>query len=291
MTDPQPTPFELLPLGLTLGADIRGLDLSREIDQATADALRDALDTYAVLRIRDTDLSEDDHIRVMGVFGPVTVLTNGNRSSVVSNKEKNGVVPHGRLPFHVDLGWTPAPSDVTSLYAIDLELPNEPTMFASASAAYRGLDESVRQQIAGLTASNVPDASAFRGTGDDPALLRVSYAVTERTRYPVVMPHPRTGLPVLSVSEMLTSEVDGYSPADSEALLTALFARLYRPENVFTQHWLPRDLVIWDNRSAQHGRPNVTAAGNRRSLRKVNTGGVMPAYIGRPTAAAADAGD
>ncbi len=281
MTDTQYSQFELLPLGLPLGADIRGLDLSRDFDQGTSDALRDALDTYAVLRFRDTGLSEDDHIRLMSVFGPVTVLTNGNRSSLVSNKEKIGVVPHGRLPFHVDLGWTPTPTEVTSLYAIELELPNEPTLFASASAAYSALDESVRLQIAGLTASNVPDASAFRGTGEDPTLLRVSYAVTERTRYPVVMPHPRTGRPILTVSEMLTSEIDGYSVSASEALLGTLFTQLYQPGNVFTQAWQPRDLVVWDNRSAQHGRPNVKATGNRRTLRKVNTGGAMPKYIGR----------
>jgi taurine dioxygenase len=255
MTDTRHSPFELLPLGLTLGADIRGLDLSRDFDQATSDAL--------------------------------TVLTNGNRSSVVSDKEKNGVVPHGRLPFYVDLGSTSAPTEVTSRYATDLELPNEPAVFATASAAYSALDESVRQQIAGLTASNVPDASAFRGTGDDPALLRVSYAVTERTRYPVVMPHPRTGRPLLTVSEMLTSEIGGYSPTVSEALLGTLFAKLYQPENVFTQRWQPRHLVIWDNRGAQHGRPNVKAAGNGRTLPKVNTGGAMPAYIGRAPAAAA----
>jgi taurine dioxygenase len=287
VTDTQHSPFELVPLGLTLGADIRGLDLSREFDQATSDALRDALDRYAVLLFRAVDLSEDDHVRLMSVFGPLTVLTNGKLSSLVSNKEKNGVVPHGRLPFHVDLGWTPAPTEVTSLYAIDLELPNEPTMFASASAAYAALDEPVRQQIAGLTARNVPDASAFRGTSGDPGLLRVSYPVTESTCYPVVMPHPRTGQPILTVSEMLTSEIDGYPAADSAALLATLFARLYRPENVFTQHWRPGDLVIWDNRSAHHGRTDVKAAGNRRTLRKVNTGGAMPGYIGRPPAAAA----
>jgi taurine dioxygenase len=287
MTDTQHRPFELLPLGLTLGADIQGLDLGRDFDQATTDALRAALDRYAVLRFRDIDLPEDDHVRLMSVFGPVTVLTNGKLSSLVSNREKNGVVPHGRLPFHVDLGWTPAPTDVTSLYAIDLELPNEPTMFASASAACAALDESVRQQIAGRTASNVPDASSFRGTSDDPGLLRVSYAVTECTRYPVVMPHPRTGQPILTVSEMLTSEIDGMTADESKALLAVLFAELYRPGNVFTQHWQPRDLVIWDNRGAHHGRTNVKATGNRRTLRKVNTGGAMPRYIGRPPAGAA----
>jgi taurine dioxygenase len=59
-------------------------------------------------------------------------------------------------------------------------------------------------------------------------------------------------------------------PEASEALLQELFAHLYGdPANFYQHDWHARDLLIWDNLSTQHGRPNLTREAPERTLRKV----------------------
>jgi hypothetical protein len=42
------------------------------------------------------------------------------------------------------------------------------------------------------------------------------------------------------------------------------------PKNIVEHHWRTSDLVVWDNIALQHARPNVTAEGPARTLRKAS---------------------
>jgi taurine dioxygenase len=68
---------------------------------------------------------------------------------------------------------------------------------------------------------------------------------------------------------MMTSEVDGVSPQDSEVLLESLFTHLYDPAHTWQHDWKKGDLVLWDNLAVQHARPTVKLEGPARTLRKV----------------------
>ena len=50
--------FEIIPLSETLGAEIRGVDLSRPQDSATAAALQDAWHRHVMLLFRDQDMDD-----------------------------------------------------------------------------------------------------------------------------------------------------------------------------------------------------------------------------------------
>src|ERR1700689_4519732 len=54
-----------------IGAEIRGVDLSRALDEETLQQIRDAWHSHTVLLFRDQDLSEDDQRRFASHFGPV----------------------------------------------------------------------------------------------------------------------------------------------------------------------------------------------------------------------------
>jgi len=83
------------------------------------------------------------------------------------------------------------------------------------------------------------------------------------------MVHPKTGQKLLFVNEMETDHIAGIAPQESEELIEALFADMYRPEHVLEHWWNEGDLVIWDNLAVQHGRGNVNLDGPERTLRKV----------------------
>lgn len=81
--------------------------------------------------------------------------------------------------------------------------------------------------------------------------------------------HPRTDRPILYVSQMMTTHIEGLPADESEQLLDELFAVLYAPDNTLEHHWQAGDLVLWDNLATQHARGVVTGQGPERSLRKV----------------------
>jgi alpha-ketoglutarate-dependent taurine dioxygenase len=54
-----------------IGAEIRGVDLSRQLDEETLRAIKDAWHRHAVLLFRDQNLGEDDQRQFASHFGPV----------------------------------------------------------------------------------------------------------------------------------------------------------------------------------------------------------------------------
>jgi taurine dioxygenase len=75
------TGLDIRPLSDSLGAEIRGVDLSQPLDDATAAAIRDAWHEHIVLLFRDQDLSEDDQVAFAEKFGTV-----GTRSRPASRR-------------------------------------------------------------------------------------------------------------------------------------------------------------------------------------------------------------
>ena len=54
-----------------IGAEIRGVDLSRPLDAEAVRQIKDAWHAHTVLLFRDQHLSEDDQRRFAAHFGPV----------------------------------------------------------------------------------------------------------------------------------------------------------------------------------------------------------------------------
>ena len=187
----------------------------------------------------------------------------------VSNKRPDGGAPYGRLLFHSDTMWSDAPIKVLSLYAVDVEQPAVPTVFASTVQGWNTLPEDLRARVEGLHATHGHDDRYPEREMDDDDVLRMTFEQAKTATTPIAHRHPRTGQTMLYVSQQITMRIDELSPDDSEALLQDLFAHLYQPELLYEHPWQSRDLVAWDNQAVQHARPNLTRDGATRTLRKV----------------------
>jgi taurine dioxygenase len=61
--------FELKPLAATLGAEVRGIDLSRDLRDQQLGELKRAMSEYLVLAFRDQRLDSEQHKRFARRFG------------------------------------------------------------------------------------------------------------------------------------------------------------------------------------------------------------------------------
>lgn len=258
------------PLSPALGVEVIGLDLRAPVAPDVIDELVRLFDTHHLLLFRQQGLTAEDQVRVAGWFGPtLDESTDGTGATLVSNRDPAGRIREGRLLFHSDLAFTPEPILAISLYAIEVPGDGAPTLFANATRAAANLGDDLRAQLEGREALHVFDLREARGDRRFRAADLPDSA--PRATHPVLLPHPRTGAPVLYVSEMQTDAILGLDPAQSERLLDEAKRVLLASDNVYEHRWQPGDLVVWDNVALLHARGDVTEAGTR-TLRRVPVG-------------------
>jgi alpha-ketoglutarate-dependent taurine dioxygenase len=259
-------------VGPGFATEIEGFEPAMLGDDAIAVKLLELFDTRGLLVFRDLDITHTEQvdlcrflIRGAGETSDQTIADNW----YISNRRPNSAAPFGRLQFHIDTAWAHQPTEVISLYAVDLDPPVVPTTFVSAVTALAKLPDELRARIEDREA--IHTAGEIRRRGDVSDVLVSSVQRAPWTRKPVVLPHPRSGVPILYVGEQNTREIVGMEPDESEALLEALFTHLYDPAMRWDHQWNLHDLAVWDNLAIQHARPNVPADGPARTLRKVAT--------------------
>jgi taurine dioxygenase len=259
--------FEVCNLIHAFGAVISGFNLARPFDDESRDALRRIFDDRGALVFRGLDIEAVDQDRLC------RMLCGGNEQEAgtadpkyVSNTEKGGAAPYGRLLFHADQMWFSDPSRVLSLYGQKVESGAATTSLASGVAAWERLPAALRVRVENLEALHVTGTVFSRG-GDD--LLRAHRKQDVSTIKPALIKHPHTGKPVLYVSQQTTRQLVGFEPEESEVLLQELFSYLYAPDMVYEHVWQDGDLLVLDNIALQHARSNVELHGPKRTLRKV----------------------
>ena len=241
---------EVIPTGSALGAEVRGLDLRRELDTDTVRTLRAAFLEHCVLYYRDQQISQPDLVRFTRYFGdPVPhVRPQPDRpieeifviSNVTEDGKPIGALGSEEIPFHSDLSYLPEPGTISMLYA--LEIPDEggETMWASGYAAYEALDPAVKSRIDRLHAVHRHPIDSLN--------------TPEPTLHPVVRTHPETGRKVIYVSPHLTHHIADMAQKEGRVLLEELIDHATDAKFVWKHQWRVGDLVMWDNRCTMHRR-------------------------------------
>jgi len=272
-----------------LGALVEGLDTTSELDEETCRRLRRAFDERGLLLFPGVEVDHPFQVWLSEMLiGKDSRSAKGAESApaldnfYISNRKEGAAAPFGRLPFHSDAMWSDDPPRVLSLYAVEVEPPVVPTIFASSVRAWETLPDDLRARVEKLSALHI--AGTIK-RGDEPGeILEATFERPPSRVAPVGYRHPRTGRTLLYVCQQMTREIVGMASQESEDLLEELFAHLYHPANRWEHEWRKCDLVVWDNLAVQHGRVNVLAEGPARTLRKFFSpipslgSGQMPKY-------------
>lgn len=253
-----------------LGAVVEDLDLREPLADTDRDRLRAAFRERFLLVFPGQDLTDDQHVAVAEVFGPVVVEARGP-VTFVSNHRPDGTLGSSAASFHIDFGFFPAPYEAISLYGLEIPPDGTETWFVNAVLAARTLPAHLRERVAGCTARQSVDVTSPAGQAGVRVRLGRLDETFPHTVRPVLWPHRDTGAEILGVWEQHTDAVLPLDPDASTALVEELFAHLYRPTHTYVHRWAPGDLVVWDNHALQHGRPDVGVE-RPRTLRRVVVG-------------------
>jgi taurine dioxygenase len=269
-----------------VGCEVKGVDLREPVSPADAAAMYKAWLDSAVLLFRDQDLSQEDLIRVTGIFGefaplgrPAHTLPSGFSkilpnimliSNIRENGETIGALPDGEMMFHHDTIHRDEPHKATLLYSVEIPTYGGDTLFASGTAAYDALDAAMKKKLEGLRAVNYYVYNSVK-RNDTKGVNADSQAV-----HPVVRTHDDTKRKSLYVNRLMSVRIEGMPEAESDELLNYLFDHSEKPEFVYTHVWRKGDLIVWDNRNSSHARTDFPADQRRLLLRTTVKGNGKP---------------
>jgi taurine dioxygenase len=278
--------LQFRPLSKHIGCEVAGIDLREPVPPAAASAIYRAWLDHAVLLFRDQDLTQEDLIRVTGIFGefaplgrPKHTLPSGFSkilpnimliSNIRENGQTIGALPDGEMMFHHDTIHRDEPHKATLLYSVEIPTHGGDTLFASGTAAYDTLDPAMKKKLEGLRAVNFYVYNSVK-RNDKQAVDATSQAV-----HPVARTHEETKRKALYVNRLMSVRIEDMPEAESEELLNFLFEHSEKPEFVYAHVWRKGDLIVWDNRCSSHARTDFPADQRRLLLRTTVKGTCRP---------------
>ncbi len=275
-------PIEVLPQTQHTGAEIRGVTLSPDLDDATVAEIRAALLRWKVVFFRDQDLDRDRHVALGARFGEVTLAHPtlpprfpDHPEIVVIQKDAHGhddpeetILEHR---WHSDVTYTAMPPMGSILRAVELPPYGGDTEWTNLAAAYAGLSAPLKAMIDGLTAVHHNVLHLMRGEPNQ--LQRDFESIRLRARHPVVSVHPETGEKVLYVNPDFTSHVYELTRQEGEHVLALLYEQLASREYTVRFRWEPGSVAFWDNRATAHRAPLDVPAGYHREMERITLAG------------------
>jgi alpha-ketoglutarate-dependent taurine dioxygenase len=317
-------PLTITPLSGSIGAQVEGADLRRDIPPAVAQQIREAFATHFVLVFRNehTATPEEQH-RLAALFGepqplalfqflgarqPSITFNPGSRiaasdrasapkptASVSSEELRNLGIAGDFDGWHSDSTFTPWLPRAAVLRAEVIPPVGGDTGFASLCAAYDALSPMMRDWLAEASAVHIVPAGFKEGINlveygpDAEARFDAEYPPRE---WPLVIAHPETGRKALFVNPGYIVHIRGLKRPESHALIRFLCRHVASLNFVYRHHWRAGDLVLWDELTALHRAPDDFAPHDRKVVR-VTAGRVVPTAPkrGRAEITAASAAD
>jgi alpha-ketoglutarate-dependent taurine dioxygenase len=254
--------IDVIRTGAAVGAEIRGVNLSRDLDDGEFDAIENAYNENGVIFFRGQSITPDRLLSLTQRFGDLQLNTFGETLGLpdfpgivlVSNVEEGGReigVKRAGENWHSDMCYTPKPPRGTILYAQEVPeidgLTLGDTCFAATHAAYDALPDAMKRRLDGLIAE-FDFAARVRAVPITQAQIEAFPPVT----HPIVRTHPYTGRKCLYVMRDDCTGIAGLGDDEAQRLIEALADHIVRPDFVYRHAWQPGDVLIWDNCTVQH---------------------------------------
>ena len=271
------------PIAGAIGAEILGVDIARDLDDATIAAIRQALLDHCVIFFRDQQLDIARQKAFTSRFGTLFLHPN-----IAGSKDDPAVIDVVRNPgdrkiigedWHSDTPQVPAPPMGSLLYAVEVPPYGGDTMFANQYLAYDTLSPGMKKMLSGLRAvhSDRLVAGPARDLAASNAAKLKDDAEWRETAnlHPVVRTHPETRRKALYVNRQSTIAFENMTEAETRPLLDYLCQHAHRPEFTCRFRWQKGSVAFWDNRCAQHVAINDTGM-SRRIMRRLQIVGDAP---------------
>jgi alpha-ketoglutarate-dependent 2,4-dichlorophenoxyacetate dioxygenase len=263
--------IQVTPLHPTLGAEMRGVDLSKLVMPDVFAEIEAAFNRYGILVFPGQPLRDEQQLAFSRLFGPIEVNPNyagakmrlrpdvadisnlDAEGRVLARDDRRNLFNIGNQLWHTDSSFKSIPAKCSLLSARELPPSGGETEFADLRAAWDALPQLRKRELDGLVVEHSIFCSrsqiGFADFNDE------VYKQLPPVPQALVRHHPASGRTSLYLASH-ASHIIGWQVEAGRALIEELIAFSTQPQFVYQHRWTVGDLVIWDNRCTMHrGRP------------------------------------
>ena len=250
--------LDIHPVAGRIGAEIRGVQLSADLEPAVIEAIQAALVQYKVVFFRAQTHLDDQgqeafaHLLGEPIAHPTVPVREGTRYLL----ELDGGEGRRANSWHTDVTFVDAYPKASILRSVVAPASGGDTVWANTATAYQDLSAELQALADQLWAvhSNEYDYAAAKPDVSLEQLenyRKIFTSTVYETEHPVVRVHPVSGEKNLLLGHFV-KRIKGYSQSDSAHLFNLLQSHVTRLENTVRWRWQAGDVAIWDNRATQH---------------------------------------
>ena len=263
--------IELTPLHPTLGAEVRGVDLTRAVMPEVFAEIEAGFNRYGILVFSGQPVTDEQQLAFSLLFGPLEVNPNyagakmrlrpdiadisnlDAEGRVLARDDRRNLFNIGNQLWHTDSSFKPIPAKCSLLSARDIPGSGGETEFADLRAAWDALPEARKPKLQGL----VVEHSIFHSRTQIGFVDFNDEIFKDLPPVPqaLVRHHPASARTSLYLASH-ASHIIGWPIEQGRALIEELIAFATQAQFVYQHRWTVGDLVMWDNRCTMHrGRP------------------------------------
>jgi len=271
----------------SLGAEIEGVDLSKDLPDEAMTEIRAALLDNLVICFRNQSITPEQQLAFAHRWGDIHL--HPFMEGMADHPEILAVIkrPTDKKNFggswHTDQMFSPSPAMGTMLYAKEVPSAGGDTMFTNQYLAYEALSDGMKRIADQLRTVCVGDN--FRAANGLSRKERYARQMSEMTVkdpgnvqttsvHPLVRTHPETGRKALYIGGHV-QHFDGMTEEESDPLINYFKQHSIRPEFTCRFRWETGSLIFWDNRCTQHFAINDYPA-ETRIMHRITIAGDQP---------------
>ena len=247
------------------GAEITGVDLTRDLSEKEVISIREAWLIHHVLSFPDQAMSDDDLERFTLYFGsfgddPFIASIPGRENIIAVKRLADEKVPVFADNWHTDWSFQENPPAGTCLFGKIIPSVGGDTLFANQHLALENMPSSLREKLEDKLAihSALVPYSPGGGYGDKDREMgrsmdiRASDQALAKQLHPIIAQHPETKKEGIYGTIGYIIGIDGMDNQDAMKLLMELSAWQCKEEFIYQHKWKKDMLIMWDNRSVLH---------------------------------------
>ncbi len=286
---------EIKPLAQPRGAEVHGVDLTRDVPPDVIEELKEALRENLVLLFRGhVSPTDPELVRFARNFGDLIVGTDFLRDPAeypeilpITNLIDEEGYPLGtgaavEFPWHLDYSYLDRVAKESFIDAVELPRAQSTTCFCDMYMALESLPEERVKDFRDMRAHH--DLREFVKGDEDREEMREAQRLKDERDLkagierpglpehdrPLVMHHPDTGREALYVSPANTRWILDVPEDESAALLVELFEHSTQPEFIYRHDWQVGDLILFDALGGMHRRDRFDS-NDRRYMRQLSS--------------------
>ena len=277
-------------LGTTLGVEVIGFNLKKNIDKNIIGQVSDLLSQFSVVVIRDQNITNEQHINFSEYFGDLEVTktgTNGAGSKLIilQNFDEDGnIVPptdRQRLnnlanqEWHSDSSFKKIPSKLSILSAKMIPAKGGNTEFLSMRSVYNALPKKLKSNIEDKVCWH--DYSYGRSKIDANLVTADEKKALPPVKQKLVLNNKKYGKSLYIGAHC--SKIDGMNDDESQNLLDEIYEYIDNESHVYSHIWKPYDLIMWDNRAVLHRATPIKGRVEKRLMVRTTIAGEASTLI------------